>query len=321
MREGRWNAAFHTASRRVRAVFWVLASRRRDLPSGALLLPKTMSRSLRVGGVAIGLIGSLFLLASCADQRATSPRAASASIVPMGGGPVIASAQLPDVRFSEIHYDNTGTDAGEAIEISGPAGTDVSGWKLVLYNGNGGVPYGTPTTLSGTISNMCGGRGVIATLYPSNGIQNGGTTASPEADGMALVDATGAVVEFLSYEGVMTATSGPAAASASWRRCARSTATSATTTPVTSSLSAVVSRNEPSVVVRFQRRARRPSHQSVAAAKANRSAAGISKSGPARTSPMMMGASTMRAHVPAAMKRAAIGPRALVVRVLTRAGS
>jgi hypothetical protein len=36
----------------------------------------------------------------------------------------------------------------------------------------------------------------------------------------------------------------------------RSTATSAMSTPVTSSLSAVVSRNEPSVVVTFQRRAR-----------------------------------------------------------------
>ena len=36
----------------------------------------------------------------------------------------------------------------------------------------------------------------------------------------------------------------------------RSTATSAMRTPVTSSLSAVVSRNDPSVVVTFQRRAR-----------------------------------------------------------------
>ena len=37
---------------------------------------------------------------------------------------------------------------------------------------------------------------------------------------------------------------------------ARSTATSAISTPVTSSLSAVVSRNEPSLVVTSQRRAR-----------------------------------------------------------------
>ena len=50
---------------------------------------------------------------------------------------------------------------------------------------------------------------------------------------------------------------------------ARPTATSAISTPETSSLSAVVSRNEPSVVVTPQRRARRPSIQSVAAATTN----------------------------------------------------
>ena len=43
----------------------------------------------------------------------------------------------------------------------------------------------------------------------------------------------------------------------------RSTATSAISTPVTSSLSAVVSRNDPSFVVTSQRRARQPSTQSV----------------------------------------------------------
>ena len=40
--------------------------------------------------------------------------------------------------------------------------------------------------------------------YPVNGIQNG----SP--DSFALVDAGGAVVEFLSYEGTMAAADGPA---------------------------------------------------------------------------------------------------------------
>ncbi|HET9865419.1 MAG TPA: hypothetical protein VFP37_18430, partial [Steroidobacteraceae bacterium] len=47
-----------------------------------------------------------------------------------------AAAQA--VRFSELHYDNAGTDAGEAIEISGPAGTDLTGWSVLLYNGNDG---------------------------------------------------------------------------------------------------------------------------------------------------------------------------------------
>ena len=110
---------------------------------------------------------------------------------------------VPSVRFAEIHYDNTGTDAGEAIEVSGPAGMDVTGWQVVLYNGNGGASYNTQT-LSGAFPATCDTRGVMVINYPVNGIQNG------DPDGMALVDAGGAVVEFLSYEGVFAATNGPA---------------------------------------------------------------------------------------------------------------
>ncbi|HXI59369.1 MAG TPA: Ig-like domain-containing protein, partial [Polyangia bacterium] len=121
------------------------------------------------------------------------------------------STPLPAVRLSELHYDNAGADVGEAIEVSGPAGTDVTGWQVVLYNGNGGASYNT-RPLSGTIPVTCGGRGVLVLTYPSNGIQNGGATATgtADADGMALVDAGGTVVEFLSYEGTFTASNGPA---------------------------------------------------------------------------------------------------------------
>ena len=73
--------------------------------------------------------------------------------------------------LSEIHYDNTGTDAGEAIEITGPAGTDLTGWQVVLYNGNGGATYGA-RSLSGSIPAFCGSRGVVVLTYPANGIQN-----------------------------------------------------------------------------------------------------------------------------------------------------
>ena len=111
---------------------------------------------------------------------------------------------LPAVRFSEIHYDNIETDVGEAIEIEGPAGTDLSGWKVVLYNGANGTAYDT-RVLTQTIPATCAARGVVVLRYEQDGVQNG----SP--DGMALVDAGGNVVEFLSYEGVTTATDGPAA--------------------------------------------------------------------------------------------------------------
>jgi DNA/RNA endonuclease G (NUC1) len=111
-------------------------------------------------------------------------------------------APLPPTRFAEIHYDPVGTDAGEAIEIEGPAGTNLEGWQIVLYNGNGGVSYST-VTLTGSIPATCGTRGVVITNYASNGVQNG-------PDGFALVNAASSVVEFLSYEGSFTATDGPA---------------------------------------------------------------------------------------------------------------
>jgi DNA/RNA endonuclease G (NUC1) len=116
------------------------------------------------------------------------------------------TAPPPAVRFSEIHYDNFDTDFGEAIEVEGPAGTDLTGWSIVLYNGSGGAKY-SETALDGLIpaTTACSGRGVIYVTYPSNGIQNG----SP--DGFALVDGEGNVIEFLSYEGTFAATDGPAA--------------------------------------------------------------------------------------------------------------
>jgi hypothetical protein len=107
------------------------------------------------------------------------------------------------VFINEIHYDNTGTDTGEAIEVAGPAATDLSGWSLVLYNGNGGSVYDT-TALSGVIPDQENGFGTVFVSYATNGIQNG----SP--DGVALVDDTGTAVQFLSYEGSFAAVGGPA---------------------------------------------------------------------------------------------------------------
>lgn len=106
------------------------------------------------------------------------------------------------VFISEIHYDNASTDSGEAIEVFGPAGTDLSGWSLVLYNGANGSTYNT-AGLAGLIPDEGAGYGVVDVTYPSNGIQNGAP------DGVALVNGT-EVVQFLSYEGTFTAVGGPA---------------------------------------------------------------------------------------------------------------
>ncbi len=143
-----------------------------------------------------------FALGSCSDNRGLNP----VGPTPTSGPSLdISAASLPAVRISEIHYDNAGADAGEAVEISGPRSTNLSGWRLVLYNGNPSQRnvYGT-IALSGVIPETtgCGARGVL--VFATPGLQNGGTNA-PEPDGLALVDPSNTVVEFLSYEGSFTA--------------------------------------------------------------------------------------------------------------------
>jgi endonuclease I len=114
------------------------------------------------------------------------------------------SSASADVFINEFHYDNNGTDSNEKIEVIAPAGTSLSGWKVVLYNGSNGAQYAT-LNLSGTTANQCGGHGTAVVTVGSTGMQNGAP------DGLALVDASGAVVQLLSYEGTFTASDGPAA--------------------------------------------------------------------------------------------------------------
>ncbi|MDQ3676989.1 MAG: ExeM/NucH family extracellular endonuclease, partial [Actinomycetota bacterium] len=116
--------------------------------------------------------------------------------------PSAASAQAgaaSPIFINEIHYDNVGTDSGEAIEVVAPEGTNLSGYSLVLYNGSGGASYDTKA-VSGTV----GASKTVTQTYPVNGVQNG----SP--DGVALVGPGNTVIQFLSYEGAFTAVGGPA---------------------------------------------------------------------------------------------------------------
>ena len=112
--------------------------------------------------------------------------------------------QVATLFINELHYDNEGDDQNEAVEIAGTAGSDLSGWSVALYNGNGGDVYDT-LFLSGSLPNELGGYGALALELPPDGLQNG------NPDGLALVSPSGEVLEFLSYEGSFTAVSGPAA--------------------------------------------------------------------------------------------------------------
>lgn len=107
------------------------------------------------------------------------------------------------VFLNEIHYDNASTDVGEFIEVAGPAGTDLTGWTVELYNGGNGQRYDTDA-LPTTIPDIGCEYGFVTVNYASNGIQNGAP------DGVALIDDEGNVVQFLSYEGTFTASNSTA---------------------------------------------------------------------------------------------------------------
>ncbi|MEJ7845181.1 MAG: hypothetical protein WKF93_06015, partial [Acidimicrobiales bacterium] len=137
----------------------------------------TRTRRLAAGALATALGAGVAAVAAAPAAQAVAPPGST-------------------VFINEIHYDNTGTDAGELIEIANPNGVDLAGWSVVLYNETGGATYDTdPLT----------GTGEFTVLnYAVNGIQNGPN------DGIALVNGT-TVEQFLSYEGILTATNGPAA--------------------------------------------------------------------------------------------------------------
>ena len=133
------------------------------------------------------------------------PTVILAAAVLLTAGMASAFTRDPATVFvNELHYDNTGVDQNEAVEIAGPAETDLAGWRLVLYNGSDGVDYFSQE-LSGIIPDQGGGFGTILFGLPTANFQNGGP------DGLALVDAHGQVVQLLSYEGAFSASSGPAA--------------------------------------------------------------------------------------------------------------
>lgn len=103
--------------------------------------------------------------------------------------------------INEFHYDNTSTDANEGVEVAGPAGLSLTNYSLVAYNGNDGLAYST-LALSGVLPNQSNGIGTA--WFAISGLQNG-------PDGIALVNLTTGVIQFLSYEGAFVANNGPAA--------------------------------------------------------------------------------------------------------------
>jgi len=109
--------------------------------------------------------------------------------------------------INEFHYDNQGTDMNEFIEVViEDAGSYTLGdFQVTLYNGNNGGSYDSKTLDQFTEGATSDGFTFFYYDFPENGIQNG------ESDGICLSH-TGVVIpgQFLSYEGTLTATDGPA---------------------------------------------------------------------------------------------------------------
>lgn len=107
--------------------------------------------------------------------------------------------------INELHYDNAGSDVGEFLEvvIENPGSYTLSDFDVYLYNGSNGTTYSNESMDNFTTGTTVGNF-TIYTWYPSS-IQNGAP------DGLALVY-QGTVIsnQFLSYEGALTATDGPA---------------------------------------------------------------------------------------------------------------
>jgi len=109
-----------------------------------------------------------------------------------------------DAWVNEIHYDNNGSDTGEGVEIviRDIATYPLENWSVELYNGSNSTKYGTINFTTPTSQESR--NGFTIAWKTKNGIQNGAP------DGLALVYNSSTLVQFLSYEGQITATDGTA---------------------------------------------------------------------------------------------------------------
>lgn len=115
--------------------------------------------------------------------------------------------------ISEIDY--FGTSDQEFVEIAVPTGTDVSSYTLVLYQADGTV---YKTVSLGSFTGTFAGQDVYVVDQSTPGFDSGGDatgTFYPD-DAVALVDDTGTVLQFISWEGnSVSATEGPASGTSS----------------------------------------------------------------------------------------------------------
>lgn len=163
-----------------------------SLVNGSLVLTSDYADS--GAGISNG-VTYYYVVTAVDDSSNESADSSEDSATPMGP-PV---APVPTF-INELHYDNTGADTGEMVEIAGQAGTNLSGWSVEFYNGTTGQVYAT-ATLSGVIPDEQNCMGTLAFFEPN--LQN-------SFEALALVDDTNTAVQFISYEGTVFAIGGSA---------------------------------------------------------------------------------------------------------------
>src|SRR6186997_2972649 len=95
--------------------------------------PTIRLRPMRIRTWSAALVALAIAASSCSENDLAGPKHFDPSARTFAV--VAATPVLPGVRISEFHYDNVGVDSAERVEISAPAGTNLNGWQLVLYNG------------------------------------------------------------------------------------------------------------------------------------------------------------------------------------------
>ncbi|WP_370090524.1 choice-of-anchor J domain-containing protein [Ekhidna sp.] len=107
--------------------------------------------------------------------------------------------------INEFHYDDASGDQNEMVEIviENASSYTLSDFVVTKYNGSGGASYGSDDVSTFIVGDVYGDFTLYYIIYPTNGLQNG----APEGLDLSY---QGTSLQFLSYEGTLTAVGGPA---------------------------------------------------------------------------------------------------------------